>query len=249
MKAIATLKKMAVVAALPALLFPAYAQAATVAGKQGKQGKSAPQAAVCEKKNYLKEFLAAQGTTSNFFPPFGDYVGWVDKDVKYFALVDYAGIANRDLKIGTTVKGSVRKCTLPNGATQVYVNLLADKAMGFAQTIDALSNNGFDFNATPAFFGAKAADVKNRKTAATGPAAFSATFVMPNAAPNFPNLIDVVVDNPGNYKPVTLAFTSSTDGKCANGKDGNMFVHQVGATDAAGALVFTQETVDITGCE
>jgi hypothetical protein len=41
------------------------------------------------------DFLSAQGTTSRFFPPVPDYVGWTDNPFTTFGLVDYAGLADK----------------------------------------------------------------------------------------------------------------------------------------------------------
>src|SRR5690349_775360 len=38
----------------------------------------------------LSDFLSAQGTSAQFFPPVRDYVGWSDGALRTFALVDYA---------------------------------------------------------------------------------------------------------------------------------------------------------------
>ena len=42
----------------------------------------------------LSDFLDAQGSTVIFFPPVADMLAWVDLGFEYFALVDYAGLAD-----------------------------------------------------------------------------------------------------------------------------------------------------------
>src|SRR6185369_2641382 len=42
----------------------------------------------------LSDFLSAQGSTSLFFPPFGDYIAWTNNDPQtLFAAIDYAGLS------------------------------------------------------------------------------------------------------------------------------------------------------------
>lgn len=86
-----------------------------------------------------------------------------------FALVDYAGLANKYIKnqtghsIGTKVNDFVMECALPDGRAQVTVNIITTKALGFAQSIKDLAENNFDFLNTPTIFGAKDQEVVTGK--------------------------------------------------------------------------------------
>jgi hypothetical protein len=63
----------------------------------------------------------------------------------------------------------------------------------------------------------------------------------PGAA--LPDFLDVV-NNPGNYAPVKLNFTSITFGNCSNGRKALLHVHQVASTNDQNALVYSIETVE-----
>lgn len=207
----------------------------------------------------LSDFLNAQGSSSSFFPPVKDYVGWadaVDPDTELpttFALVDYAGLANEYIKaqtghsLGTRVRGRVVQCNLDGNKAQITVTLSTTKAMGFAQSIEDLVASGFDFDATPTIFGAKAIDVANGADAAVGSATLRTTFSITkddddNAS--LPDFLDVV-NNAGNYLPVELSFRSTTPGKCSNGRRAVLHVCQVASTKD-GVLVYSNERVDFS---
>ncbi|MCK7502750.1 MAG: hypothetical protein MZV70_00730 [Desulfobacterales bacterium] len=57
----------------------------------------------------------------------------------------------------------------------------------------------------------------NDAAAATGPATLVTTFSISAPGADLPDFVDVAVNNPGNYAPVTLNFTSTTIGLCPNG--------------------------------
>jgi hypothetical protein len=122
----------------------------------------------------LSDFLNAQGTSTQFFPPVPDYVGWSDGAARTFALIDYAGLADEYIKgqtrlsLGTKVTGSIKACAFVGGKAQIRVALSTTQALGFAQSIKALRKNKFDFLNTPTIFGAKAQDVVNGATPAVG---------------------------------------------------------------------------------
>lgn len=204
----------------------------------------------------LSDFLKAQGTLNDppqFFPPAKDYVGWAGGNGVNFALVDYAGLADKYIQaqtgrsIGTKVHGIVLECTLHTGKAQVSVTLVTTKALGFAQSIQDLTDNNFDFLNTPTILGTKAQDVINGAKPATGSVNLSTTFTLPAPDANLPDLIDVIF-NPANYAPVKISFKSTTQSKCSNGKvKAHLDVHQVAATDASNALIFTKEKVRIKG--
>jgi hypothetical protein len=201
----------------------------------------------------LSDFLNAQGTLNNppqFFPPVKDYVGWADGPLITFALVDYAGLANEYIKaqtghsLGTKASGLVVECKLADHTAQITVALSTTRALGFAQSIQDLINNNFDFLNTPTIFGAKAQDVVDGADAAVGPVTLLTTFSISAPGAPLPDFLDVV-NNTGNYAPVKLNFTSTAFGKCSNGRKALLHVHQVPSTNDQNALIFSIETVEV----
>ncbi len=107
----------------------------------------------------IQEFISAQGQSgSTFFPPIPDYLGWAQAlcksgglsclsphfdSTRYcvgnFALVDYAGVADRYLianygkaaSSGTVIDGKVLKRTMGDGKVEVTVDLHAKNALTF----------------------------------------------------------------------------------------------------------------------
>jgi hypothetical protein len=76
------------VTALWAGLFPLLGHA----GPMGEAGVSVSTSCVQVTTRPLADFLAAQGTTSKFFPPVKAILGWDDGSAATnFGLVDYAG--------------------------------------------------------------------------------------------------------------------------------------------------------------
>ena len=200
----------------------------------------------------ISHFLNAQGTSSDFFPPVKDYVGWVDGGFNTFALVDYAALADTYLEdnnhsVGTRTKGFVIECERNDGKAQIFVSLITTKALGFAQSIADLAENRFDFLATPTIFGSKAQDVVNGADAATGLATLLTSFVIPAPGSQLPNFIDVALNNPESYAPVKFNFISKTLGKCSDGRRAKLNIHQTASTDESGNLIFSNEKVETLG--
>jgi hypothetical protein len=225
------------VVALLAVLFP------TVGEAKGKD---------CESRS-LSDFLDAQGTLDDpplFFPPVKDYAGWADGKFITFALIDYAGLANNYIddqtgqSLGTEVSGSVTECALADGTARITVSLFTSRALGFAQSLEDLANNNFDFLNTPTTFGAKAQDVVNGADAAVGPVTLFTTFSISAPGANLPDLLDVI-GNPAQYAPVKVSIKSTTCGKRPDGSEARLDVHQMASTNNADELVFSVEHVKI----
>jgi len=248
-------KNILVVAALLVVLFP-------ILGEAGPMGKADPLVG----KNCLRvtsrplsDFLDTQGTLYNpepFFPPVKDYAGWADGNFITFALADYAGLANKYIKdqtgrsLGTEVRGRVIERALADGTTQITVALFTTKALGFAQSVEDLDKNGFDFLNTPTIFGAKAQDVVKGADAAVGPVTLLTTFSISAPGAPLPDFLDVIT-SPAKYAPVKVNFTSSTFGKRPDGTKARLDVHQVGATatNDPTVLVFSVEKVEVVGID
>ena len=241
MKAISLLKKTLAVAVLVGVVLPLVVQAGTQAdlANTGNDCKRRP----------LSDFLNAQGSTSSFFPPVQDYVGWADGDFVTFALVDYAGLANawlesQGISLGTKSSGRILECELADGTAKISVVLNTRKALGFAQSIEDLIDNDFDFAGTDTIFGNKAVDVANGEDPALGPVSLRTSFIINAPGVVLPDFLDVIND-PVTYAPVTVDFRSTTVGTLPDGTRARLRVQQVGATDPDGVLVFSREIVDL----
>lgn len=190
----------------------------------------------------LSDFLTTQGTTATFFPPVPDYGGWTNGEFTTFALVDYAGLANEYLGggIGTKVKGLVAERRLPDGRAQINVVLHTTRAVGFAQSIEDLAANGFDFDSTPTIFGSKVKDIEHGAPAAVGPATLNVSFMIAAPGAPLPNLIDVL-NASADYAPVKLQFKSTS----VDRSHAQLRIQQNASTDATGSLIFTTEVIEI----
>lgn len=227
----------------------------TILGEAAPMGEAGPQVATPPLKvttspkvtisRSFTEFLAAQGTSRDFFPPVQDYVGWTtDQHVKkatLFALVDYAGLANDclespdcldapDVNLGTQVKGLVTETELPNGSAQITVALTTTKALGFAQVVSEILDNDtkFPFLNTRTIFGNKAQDVANGAEPAVGDVTFLVTFKIPRPGAPLPDLLDVIKKN-SEFKPVNVTFIATIRGPCEDGTRDVLHVDQEGA--------------------
>jgi hypothetical protein len=195
----------------------------------------------------LDDFLTAQGSSVTFFPPVPDYVGWAGANFETFGLVDYAGVAaayllsESGIDLGTEVRGLVAECELVDGSARVNVALVTDNAMGFAQDIEALIENDFDFAGTPTIFGNKAVDIAAGEPAALGSATLYASFQIEAPGAPLPDFLDVVnaTETSGKlvYGPVTMTFSSVTE----DGEGNCLTVNQEGVTSANGKEMLSLE--------
>ncbi len=235
------------VTALVAVLFPMLGKAGLV----GEAGALVGRKCLHVTTRPLSDFLDAQGTTSIFFPPVRDMLGWANGPSINFGLVDYAGLANEYIKdatghsLGTKVRGLVVECELADGKAQITVALVTTRALGFAQSVADLVENDFDFLNTPTIFGAKAQDVVAGADPALGLAHLRTTFVIGHPGDPLPDIRIAFQANMPDVRPITLDFRSITVGTLPNGKRARLRIEQVGATGEGGDLMFTREIVDI----
>ena len=200
----------------------------------------------------LSDFLDAQGSTVVFFPPVADMLAWTDLGFEYFALVDYAGLADDYVEaqtggsLGTKMTGRVLECATDDGRAKISVVLNTRKALGFSQSIQDLADNGFVFLTTPTYFGDKAQDVVDGATPALGPASLRVTFYIDNPGDPLPDIRPAFQENIPDVRPISLDFRSTTIGYLADGPKARMRVQQVGATDADGNLAFSREIIDFS---
>jgi len=202
----------------------------------------------------LSDFLDSQGANVSFFPPVPDYVGWAgdfaDCDAPgtfqgTFGLVDYAGLANKYLgqSLGTKIKGRIKECVLADGKARITVKISTSKALGFAQPIAALCQNGFDFANTPTNFGNKTLDVLNGAPAAVGQVTFKTSFTIDNPGGVLPDFLNVAFGN--EYAPATLHLRSRTFAARPGGSPTFMRVLQKASVAPDADWVYTVEEVEI----
>ncbi len=138
-----------------------------------------------EAQRPISDFLSAQGTTSLFFPPFPDYIGWTNNNPQTrFALIDYTGAAAAYLashggpSLGTHVDGSINEVPLADGRAEVTVILHATNAMSWATTAS-------DF-AGPLYFGERGSDLLANPSLKPGLSNVNMRVVFTNDAPGAP---------------------------------------------------------------
>ena len=141
----------------------------------------------------ISDFISAQGTTVNFWPPVPDYVGWYFAKSDTFAIVDYAGVAYRWIKaqpghrdLGTTIAGSVSERLLRDGRVEVSVLLLTGNALMFVSP-------GTEFPNPTLLFGNVAPDVANGATPGLGTSQFEVVFTNPGPNQPLPDLVDAFI--------------------------------------------------------
>ncbi|WAS91711.1 hypothetical protein [Nannocystis punicea] len=198
----------------------------------------------------LSDFLDAQGSMSTFFPPVPNYVGWGDVGFETFALIDYAGLAATWLEdnggplLHTHVGGNVKERETDDGAAEITVNLHTANALSFAQSGAELVASNFDFLNTPTIFGEKAQDVLAGAAPSTGWASLRLTFTIDAPGDDLPDL-EVLLNNPSAYAPVSFDFKSQAIGTRPDGTRARLVVHQVASTNEEDLLVFTVEVIEI----
>ena len=238
---------MMMVTALLAALLPMLGHA----GSLGEAGSLVGTNCLQVTTRPLSDFLDAQGTTGKFFPPVKDMLGWTDGKFVNFGLVDYAGLANAYIEqttgtsLGTVVSGTVTECARDDGTAMISVDLITENALGFAQSIQDLSDHNFKFLKTPTIFGAKAQDVVDGEPPALGSASFRMTFVIESPGAPLPDIRIAFQNNKPDVRPISLDFTSTTDGTLPDGTGASLHIHQAGATDKNGDLKFSVEIVNI----
>ncbi len=147
------------------------------------------------------------------------------------------------LSLNTRVTGQVRECTLADGRARITVALVTANALGFAQSIEEIITNEFDFAGTATILGAKAVDVVAGAAPAKGPVKFTTSFTIEEPGAPLPDFLDVV--NTVEYAPASLVFESKTIGRLPDGQRAFLEIEQV-ATQAEGAdWTYSVETVEI----
>lgn len=197
------------------------------------------------KDRSFADFLAAQGTTSNFVPPVPDYVGSGDANFVTFALVDYAGLANTWIEnethgtqsLGTRVYGTVKERKRPDGRAEVRVKLEARNALSWAFLFaDIDPNDPMPFLNTPLSFGARAQDVVNGVKPGLGKASLDITFISA-AGPGepLPDLVQLLTDPQPGQTLLSIKFQSKACGLKPNGASAELRLRQNCTDDGSGS--------------
>jgi len=211
----------------------------------------------------IEDFLGAQGSTALFFPPVHDMVAHTggppaSGEIIDFAVVDYAGLADacladegclNDESLGTDPRGQVKQRDCDDGSVEITVKLFTRNALGFAQSIQDLIDNDFDFLDTPTIFGARAQDIADGAEPALGSSTLDVTFRIYCGGfcdePVLPDLRKVVQCPNGDpedvfcgsddYRPVRFSFHSTTfEKKGAYENNRVLHVQQVGFAPQVG---------------
>ncbi len=178
----------------------------------------------------LSDFLSTQGTTSNFFPPTPDFVGWSNNNPQtLFALVDYAGLAANYLathggpSLGTTITGGVTETRLADGTYEVVVTVNAKNALAWACDVSNIATN-------PTLFGSRGSELAANPNLpyALVNASLKVTFVTTTAGAPIP---DLTGSAPYNLK--NLKFSADGSGPAPGGGIKKLTVTQSGVFNTA----------------
>ncbi|MCY1071127.1 hypothetical protein OV090_40670 [Nannocystis sp. RBIL2] len=170
----------------------------------------------------ITDFLDAQGTTSIFFPPVPDQIGWASAAADppvLIALVDYAGLAAEFLAgledpliLGTTMTGHVLDRPLADGRSEVTVVLRTTNALTFV----LLADDDTDFTNNPVLFGYKPSELAADPTLTPALSQSHLKVVFTNTAPgaDLPDLVDAfILGNAADGQELrSLAFRANGSG-------------------------------------
>src|SRR5438552_11446756 len=107
----------------------------------------------------LSDFLSTQGTTTQYFPPVPDFIGWTNNNPPtLFAAVDYAGLVAKYLaahggpSLGTTISGGITETRLADGTYEVVVTTSTKNALAWACDVSNIFTN-------PTLFGSRGSEL------------------------------------------------------------------------------------------
>jgi len=199
------------------LVFVAIAPSSPALAVQGGSGNQRP----------LSDWLSQQGTTSVFFPPVPDLVGWAngnDPPIQppRFALADYAGVFNAYIKgqnpsidLGTTVSGTVTERPLADGRALVHVNVHTTRALTWVYDISASFPGEL-------ILGSSVEDVLAGHTPALGETHLDVIFTNTEPGAALPNLVQALGNlcfdplfncPPAGVEVVSLRFSAQVTGE------------------------------------
>lgn len=208
----------------------------------------------------LSDFISAQGTTSLFFPPLPDYIGWLNNNPQTrFTLIDYTGLAAAYLathggpSLGTQASGTVSERALADGRAQVTVVVHTVAALTWTCGLPG------DISTNPVLFGVRGGDLLADPSLQPALSSVTMKVVFTNDAPGapLPDLVNAFIL--GNATPAQsllfLSFVSDGNGPLhaafgvPDGTRGKQNVTQTGlfVTQFKGATAdgFPAERVDL----
>jgi hypothetical protein len=171
----------------------------------------------------IEDFLAEQGQSGVFTPTTGDLVGWFDPGTLYFALVDYAGLADAyiteetggEFSFNTTFNGKVTERPLKNGETEVLVKLTTKNALAWAfNVLDADFTDPLVFENEPLSFGARVQDVLAGATPALASCTLQVKFIHGEPIDGIlPDLVQLVNNPTEDQELLQIKFHTSVAGE------------------------------------
>ena len=110
--------------------------------------------------------------------------------------------------------------------------------MAFAQSIEDLTNNDFDFANTPTSFGNKAVDIANGSDAALGNSSLRTSFIISAPGSALPDFF-LVINDSEQYGPYTIDFRATSVGMKPDESKARLRVQQVCSAEKGGQQVCT----------
>ena len=194
----------------------------------------------------LSDFLSTQGTTTQYFPPVPDFIGWTNNNPPtLFAAVDYAGLVAKYLaahggpSLGTTITGGITETRLADGTYEVVVTTNTRNALAWACDVSNIFTN-------PTLFGSRGSELAANPNLpyALVNASFKVTFITTSAGAPIPDITGPVAYNLKNMK-----FSASGSGPVPGGGTAKLSVIQSGVFNTQGkgatADAFPAENVSI----
>jgi hypothetical protein len=184
----------------------------------------------------INDFLDQQGQRSDFTPTTGDLVGWLDPETLNFAWVDYAGLADALVPLGTAFTGKVTERPLKDGRVEVLVTLHTKNALAWAfNVLDANFNDPLFFETTPLIFGVRVQDLDEGTAPALASCTLTVKFI--HGEPpggELPDLVQLVNAPDEDQQLLQLKFHTSVSGDLRaqfgveDGTPGRLIVSQNG---------------------
>ena len=150
------------------------------------------------------------------------------------------------------MKGYVTEQEQADRTIAVTVRTWTTNALGFAQSIDDLEANDFNFAETSTIFGEKAVDVANGAKPALGHVSLTVSFSIPASGDRLPDLVNVVFNDICNFVPFSISLDSVILGTRPDGTKAILRVEQEGALEKEkqncgpdNEVIYTKEIIEI----
>lgn len=221
-------------------------------------GLSAQKTAAAKNVNQrpIDDFVTAQGTKVGFAPY--DYVSWLsvtDEMSIRLALVDYAGVTNRALRLGlgTTYTGSVTERPLTDGRAEVVVTLQTKNALTWVADLgESFDQDDVQSASCPLLFGATGHEVKEGATPALGESFLQLVLKNTAIGAPLPDLFSAFVTG-DTYREgqelISVSFSAKALLHLPNGKKNQVVIDQFGRVTMLGQCNIFQDNFDIERVE